>query len=403
MNTGKRLFSPLLCLLALPLGLARAQEEGEPLRYARVGVEDARIVNLPDANGIVLARPTKDTVLSVWRELSGWLEVEQPGGYQAWVHGRYLARAQGDDGGDADVPGVHEITRNAINIRPLPNSEVTSFPLPQRLHSGDRVLVLALDDPAVPLAETWARIVTPPGVRAWIRSDQVTTIAGAESGAELWRAAVAAAAAAEPRVPPREPARGAATGNGAAAQGPAGARPTGAIEEAQRAELERLRAAVDAEREKDAPAYAPLADELRTLSLKTTGALRLEIDGELARLAALEEVAAVRAELERERQRREEELWRRERSVREASRSKDPLGSVFRARGVLLRNVSAAGEASYRLRFGGRDVCTLACTSGRYDLDLFAGYEIGVFGDQLDGPDGAPFVDVRRVEIVKRR
>ncbi len=42
----------------------------------------------------------------------------------------------------------------------------------------------------------------------------------------------------------------------------------------------------------------------------------------------------------------------------------------------------------------------------RYDLDVFSGFEIGVFGDELasKGPVGsAPVIEVTRIEILARR
>ena len=58
----------------------------------------------------------------------------------------------------------------------------------------------------------------------------------------------------------------------------------------------------------------------------------------------------------------------------------------------------------YYLRFGGRDVCEVLCTSGRYDMDLLAGNEVGVFGDEILGTSAqGEVVDVRRLEILKRR
>lgn len=379
----------LLAALA-PAG-AQVSPDGEaspadaPLRYARVASDGASIVNLPDDKGVEVLRAERGTLLSVWRELAGWLEVEVPGGFSAWMHGRYLQPTPDE--------GVFEVTNNAINVRPLPKSDVTSFPLPQRLHAGDRVRVVALADPAAPLADTWARIVTPPGVHAWIRGDRTAALAAGEDGAALWRERAAAA-------PQPQPARASAAPAGSAE---GSAPPAGAAEGSGREELERLRGAIDEERAKESPSYAPLAAELRALQAGASAALQLEIQGELSRLKALEEVAQVRLELERERGRRAEELRAREAGVLEASRSKDPLGAVFRSRGLLLRSARGDEAPRFLLRFGNRDVGEVVCTSGRYDLDLFAGYEVGVFGDDLAAADGASVLDIGRLEVIKRR
>jgi len=405
MNTGNLTLASLLGALVLAAPAPGAQEDA-PLRYGRTTGKDARIVNLPDANGIELLRPESGTLVSVWRELAGWLEVEVPGGYQAWVHGRYLS--------PTDVEGVFEVTRNAINIRPLPKSDVTSFPLPQRLQAGDRVRVIGQAAEGTALAETWARIVTPPGVHAWVRADEVTTLGTEERGPELWAKALGSVApehtenAPPARRSTAEPATGARSAPGtepASAEKPI----RSGAEEAARAELARLKAAIDAQRTLPEPDYAPIQRDLRALSATTSpatgGALRLEIDGELARLDALKEVARVRAELEKERQAREQEVWERERRVREASRAKDPLGDVFLSRGVLQRTTGVGEAPRYHIRFGGRDVCEVLCTSGRYDMDLLAGNEVGIFGDELQSMSGSELsvVDIRRLEILKRR
>ena len=391
MNTGKLTLAWLLALVTSLSPLAFGQGE-QPLRYARIGVEDARIVNLPDANGIELMRPAKGTIVGVWRELAGWLEVDVPGGYLAWVHGRYLQ--------ETDTPGVYEVTRNAINIRPLPKSDVTSFPLPQRLHSGDRVRAVELADPSSPLSETWARIVTPVGVHAWVRSEQTKSLASTERGSDLWAQALAAVSQRSGDVvsQTREQVEKAQqTKEKLAAE-------TG-VEEATRKEIERLRTAIDEQRTLDRPDYTALRSELQGLATTVpAGPLRLEAERELSRLQALEEVARVRTELERERERRTNEVFERQKGVREASRAKDPLGAAFRWRGVLLRTASVNEAPRYYLRFGGRDVCEVLCTSGRYDMDLLAGNEVGVFGDEILGTSAqGEVVDVRRLEILKRR
>lgn len=392
MNTGKLISARLLSVLGLLVigaPVALAQAEDQPLRYARVSVPAASVFNLADANGIELMKAGQGTLLSVWREQAGWLEVESPGGFPGWVHGRYLTRVEQESGEPAPA-GVYEVTDNAINIRPLPKSDVTSFPLPQRLETGDRVRVLELAEPDKPIADTWARIVTPPGVHAWVRADQTAALVAGENGPELWTSALAAG-----------PARPAPV---ARAAEPAKSEAVPSAEGAAREELERIRAAIDAERASDQPEYAALEGELRALLASApTSALELEVQGELSRLKALAEVAQVRVELERERARREEEVRSREKGVREASRAKDPLGPVYRSRGVLLRSTRGNEPARFHLSFGGKEICEVVCTSGRYDLDLFAGYEVGVFGDEIASTAGASVLDIGRLEIVKRR
>ena len=77
-----------------------------------------------------------DFLVAIYEEhAAGWVAVEVPGGFSVWVFGKYLKPTS--DGGD-----IYEVTRNAVNIRPRPASDVTNFPMPQRLHAGDRVRLI---------------------------------------------------------------------------------------------------------------------------------------------------------------------------------------------------------------------------------------------------------------------
>src|SRR5688572_24781713 len=159
----------VLHLLVLSSGLVAAVRgpiqgtgKDQPLRYARVAVEGAAIRNLPDVKAKTIAQPAKGDLVAVYKEVSsGWLEVEVPGGFAVWVFGKYLEPTAEE--------GVYEVNGNAVNLRPGPSSDlstdVTNFPLPQRLQAGDKLRLIALQDPAKPLAETWAQVWSPPGVR----------------------------------------------------------------------------------------------------------------------------------------------------------------------------------------------------------------------------------------------
>ena len=50
-------------------------------------------------------------------------------------------------------------------------------------------------------------------------------------------------------------------------------------------------------------------------------------------------------------------------------------------------------------------ICELFCATGRYDLELYTGYEVGVQGEELRTIEGggiAP-VEISRVEIIGSR
>lgn len=391
-----------LRLLALPLALLLAlstlatgapQEPAEgPIRYALVSSDAARVRNLADDRGNELVAPKVGTLVAVHRELAGWLEVEVPGGYAVWVHGRYLRATS-----EADV---YEVTRNAVNMRPAPKSDVTNFPLPQRLHAGDRVRGIERLEPQVDVAQTWMRVWSPPGVTAWIRADQTRPLAPGDDGARLWSKAVAETTNQAPSKP--KPAE-----NGSPLVG-------GTAEEAARRQAETkaqdgiaaARKLLEAESTKDTPDYGAVREALEDILERSPSvAITASARNELEMVSHLEEAAALRAELERERQRRTEEALARQRQVWEAAREKDPLGGVFRSRGILERQLGTDGTPRYFLRFGGERRSELVCATGRYDLDVFSGFEVGVFGDELATTTGVttPVIDLRRIEILARR
>ena len=105
-----------------------------------------------------------------------------PGGFPVWVFGRYLK--------PLDEPGIYEVTGNAVNLRPDPSSDVTNFPLPERLQAGDRVRGIELLDPGKPVNETWVRIWTPPGVHGLLRASSVEALPAGQDGAALWSTAM---------------------------------------------------------------------------------------------------------------------------------------------------------------------------------------------------------------------
>ena len=370
------------------LGSAPAQEE-PAVRYGRVG-EAAVVRNLADERGTEIARPASGSLVSIHGETAGWLEVEVPGGFPVWVHGRYLQPSA-----EADV---YEVTRNAVNMRPRPQSEVTNFPLPQRLHAGDRVRGIELFQAEQPLDANWVRIWSPPGVRAYLRAEAAVPLAPGEDGAALWAAALETLSASGARPAPRQ--KEAVPASSPAERG----RDAEAREELERARTILAQAGGDDDVDL-APARRALEAALR---LAPEGPVAVETRLELDRLAFHEEAARVRAELTQERERLAAEAQRRQAEVEDRSRAKDPLGGVYVSRGLLVRQVATDGTPRYFLRFGGEVASELLCPDGRYELDDFAGYEVGVFGAELEAErtaerGGFPLIGIERLEVVARR
>jgi hypothetical protein len=394
-----------LVVLVLPWS---AQGNDAPARYARVSAAGARVLNLNDANAAEVHRPSKGSLLAVYRETDAWLEVEAPGGFAVWVFGRFL--------GETAEPDVYRVNGDGVNLRPQPSRGVTNFPLGQQLYTGDQVRVIERADPTLPLKEDWVRIWSPPGVRGWIARDAVSDLAPGEEGAALWKTALAGLPSAPARADAARLAKEAAAG----AQGRDGASSTAANSPApapeRSAETKAFDGALDAavtrmEDERNRP--EPDWSSVRALFTEAerqapTGAERLQVRQGLQTLAALEEASALRARLEQEKVNRAEAVHRERDRVQAESREKDPLGGVFLARGGLERRIEGVGDAQskrYFLRFGTGVGAEIVCVSGRYDLDLYVGYQIGVRGLEIAPASGESprQIEVSRLEVTGRR
>lgn len=369
-------------ILAAVRGPVQAGDKDRPLRFGRISADAVSIYNLADEKGKEIARPAKGQLVAVYKEAaSGWLEVEVPGGFPVWVYGRYLAPT-------AD-PKLCEVTGNAVNLRPAPSSDVTNFPLPQRLQAGDKLRVIELLEPEKPLADTWVRVWSPPGVRGCLKSSVVEGLAAGEEGQALWGLALAALPSAPP---PREVA--------ARSKEPSEAERR---EAEARSALEEARAALERERAKDTPDFDPIEQTLEGV-VASGGTVAIEARAELRTLATLREAAALRADLERERARRAEEVLEKQQEVWQKSRDKDPFGGTFATRGVVERRTGSDGIARFYLRFGGNIAAELSCSSGRYDLAAFAGTEVGVHGSEITSRTGeVPSFEVARLEVLAVR
>ena len=383
-----RLALHLLVLSSGLLAAVRGPIQGDaskPLRYGRISAEGVAIRNLADDKGKEIARPAKGDLVAVYKETSGWLEVEVPGGFAVWIFGKYLQPTAQE--------GLYEVVGNAINLRPGPSSDlstdVNNFPLPQRLQAGDKLRLIELQEPAKPLSETWARVWSPPGVRGLVRAAQVSALGASEDGATLWTAALAAV----PSVPPVRAAQPRASEPSPAEQR--------VVEGA--AALEEARKLLESERVKETPDYDAVEAALNAV-VAHGGTVALEARAELRTLATLREAAALKSDLERERARRAQEVLDEQKRVWERSREKDPFGGVFAARGVVERRTASDGIARFYLRFGGEISCELVCSSGRYDFSTFAGTEVGIHGSEITSRTGeVPTFEVGRVEVLAVR
>jgi hypothetical protein len=368
--------------------------QAAPLRYARVGAQPQPLLNLPDRKANELLQLAPGGLVAIHGEQSGWLKADVPGGFPVWVFGRFLR--------PTDQPNVMEVTRDNVNMRPLPSSEVNSFPLAQKLKLGDRLAVIGRADESLPLADDWVKVWSPAGVFGWIPAEGVLPIERNEDGLELWQRAEQGATLRPAPVP--------AVDRGPAGQGGSGTQPASLsrVKPPALIALDEARALLSAERAKDLPDFESVRRALeRARGLEPDLLTEAEIQKEFEMVEAFEKLHRTEALLEETRLQRQQELLRaRERQWDELV-SRDPLYARFSLRGRLERTQNADGSRQYRLRRGTAAAADILCPDGRYDLELFVGCELGVVGDRQDGTEVDPdasalplLLSVRRLEVL---
>lgn len=376
-------------------------QEAQPERYVRTTAA-TKLYNLADKQGVAVASLPAGTLLAVYGDKAGWMSVEAPQGLTVWVYGEYLRATS--------QPGIAEVTGDGVRMRPKPASSKDSFPLEQWLHEGDRLRVLSRNDPTKALGEDWVKVVSPPGVRAWIASADTGAVEAGVDVRAAWMDAVKKSTAGVALFDLKE-GKPVAAGDAAKADtgksGAAGAAVAGAAAAKSDAtpaqgSWEAAERAYEAAKVAEKPNWSAVRAGFEGYLAKNpngasagTAKLRLEQIGyheEIARLksdAALQEVQ------------RQKLLAEAQAQLEEAALSQDPLWGRFQARGWLRRDVNDPNR--FLVMWGGRTGAEVTCGSGRYDLALFEGSEIGVMGATTRNSSSAdrPMrVDVTRIEIL---
>ncbi len=409
-STQQRLFRTAFAVLfAVQLAFASNAQES-PTHYVRSAPSGAQLRNLASIKGQVVRDVPAGGILAVYGQKAGFLDVEVPGGTKVWVFGRSLV--------ETDVPGVLEVTRPRVAMRPLPNSEIASYPLPQYLDIGDRVWVISRDDPSKPMREDWIRVWSPPGTRAWVRAEETVALESGVSGEAEWKSAARTVLAARkplslkndsappavkaipPIKTPIKPASSQETYEPASAEA-----------HAAMAEGDRLFAAARTAASKDfGPARAAYE---RVLVLGSKGALATRAQNQLEQIRLFDELAEIKAEVVGRETARAEEAARFAREAEQARlRQNDPLIGRYQVRGWLeARPVLGEDTPLYLIRWAGEDQSEVISSDGRYDLSLYVGFEVGVIGGASRAPIPASVTrgrrpvqyDVLKLEVISGR
>ncbi|HUR26947.1 MAG TPA: hypothetical protein VM509_02065 [Planctomycetota bacterium] len=359
-----------------PTAGSPTKEKAKYLRYLRVKSGGAHARNLGDANGVSIATLSAGTLVAVYDELGDWLECEVPGGFEIWVYGKYVKASS--------EAGVLEITASDVRARPLPSGGSESYPLRPNLARGDRVRLITRNDSSKPLAEDWVKVYSPPGVRGFVVASECEALDSGADGASSWATAVLEARKRTPAI-----AIPAASGTGAAPGGPSvpgagGAAIVGDLTPQQAIEvLKNADSALARERASATPDYEPVKEQYQlVLASVKEGATHDLAQRGLHEIEILAEVASLKALTEAEGNRMRQENLARQEAFDKIKNNNDLYAGRFMTRGWVEKRALPGQAPTYLLRWGGDHVAEIQCNSGRYDLESFSGYEVGVNGEE---------------------
>lgn len=381
-----------------------SSESALPLRYARAKA-GAKIYNLADAKGVELGSAKADSLCAVYSENSGFLEIEPAEGLLVWVSGKYLATT--------DEPGVLKVTGNGINMRPSPSStSENSYPLSRSLNKSDKVRAESRLHPEKPMSEDWVRVYAPAGTRAWCKKSDLVDAPGndvaalftsaqkdARASAKLFvepKAANVAPAAAPKTDKVAKETTGAKDEKAAAAAKPADNKSQGAASDLAKANelYEKAKSSENPDFSQAKAAYQKVVDVAPNSSSADAARVGLQ------KIDLHEEIARIKADRVSLAGDREKRLAQAEKDLRDASLASDPLWGRFQSRGWLEKE----GD-QWVIRWAGKVTSEIVCSSGRYDLSLFEGYQLGITGALQRGAssEGPARFDVRRIEVLDAR
>lgn len=420
----------LLALLAATGSPASAQDAAE--RYVRAH-EGAKVYNYQDYRGNVVTELAAGSLLRVLEEHQystpngdrAWLEVSAPGGLPVWVFGKYLE--------ETGTPDVLRSTAPGVRMRPIPDSSVAALPLRSMLDQGERVEFLERADSTRAFAEDWIKVWAP-SARGFVALETVDAEPDLAAARAEWqrkarvlpdvpRAATAGSKAAVPAGTSGAAVPAGTSGAAVPAGAPKGETPVtnGAVtrqegakvpDEAYRSynygntllanALKKGSTAIEADFDEAIRAYRVVLDMVpEESSLADQARDRLE------KAEAHQTIAAARGEIARAEERRLEWLEELKQEREDRTLAETVHWGRFMGRGWV-EAVEQANETHYFLRWSGEITFEIACQSGRYDLGLYEGYEIGVMGSLLrerilpteTTVAQEALIDVSRIEVI---
>lgn len=366
--------------LIATLAATPAAAQNEQATYVVAGSEGVTIRNVRDGSGIPVGECGPGMVMAVHETMNKWTQVEPAGGLTCWVWGKYL--------NETGVTGRYEVNKNGVNMRPMPSSGNESFPLPGRLYVGETVRMVARMDPSAPFAEDWIQIRSPQGVYGWALSSTLQPASDPAQAAETWKAdwrAIMEAMGGETLTPTETTTD-----------------TTGTPKPGSEDLLVRARRMMNSSPPMYAEAKALFA-ELQT-QVPEGGAMWVAAHNGMMQADAYTTIEALQRQLQEDRASRERGETARQAELERIRAQKTPLMGKYDSRGWVEPYRMPDGEMGWYLRFGGKDTCAIQCTSGRYELSMFAGYEVGVIGSMTNEPGAMRSTcDLRAIEVLSGR
>ncbi|HIK61059.1 MAG TPA: hypothetical protein EYF98_10270 [Planctomycetes bacterium] len=403
--TSNRIGRISTAVFTLGLGLAAAAmaapQEPEIAAGSYVRARDGAVVrNFRDEKGKAVHDLDAGSLLMVHSENSNYYEVSSPVGFPVWVFGKYLT--------ETGTEGVLKANGNGVRMRPLPDSSLDSFPLTTRLNRGDLVQFIKRADSSRSFDADWIQVWSVPQAHGWISTTEVDAVNDQAVAGREWTDSlrglvdvpvkwVAPAVVAKPdeeasteQVPadsgkiPEEAYRSLAYGK-----------------TLLKGAMKKGSAAVETDFDSSIRAFDTVLGMVPETSI-----VAAEAQSKLMEAKAYQTSAATRASLATVEKRQEEMVaeWA-EAKRREELRSTELMGR-FMGRGWV-RMTGRGDDARYFLYWDGT-VQEISCESGRYNLDLFVGYELGVRGMIMraasmatdDMPAEVSLLDVSRLEVI---